>query len=89
MKPKLYIETTVPSYLTAWPSKDLIRAGHQQITKEWWENRRADFDLPFRGRERGLEFVDLAANRHRVVVGHVRARVGQRAAGGLGRRAAG
>jgi predicted nucleic acid-binding protein len=35
----------VPSYLTAWPSRDLIRAGHQQITREWWENRRAQFDL--------------------------------------------
>ena len=44
MKPKLYLETTVPSYLTAWPSRDLIRAGHQQITKEWWQTRRAGFD---------------------------------------------
>src|SRR5207249_3661148 len=38
-------ETTVPSYLAAWPSRDLIRAGHQQITKEWWDNRRGDFDI--------------------------------------------
>ena len=45
MKPRLYLETTVPSYLTAWPSRDLIRAGHQQITKEWWQTRRAGFDL--------------------------------------------
>jgi predicted nucleic acid-binding protein len=45
MKPKLYLETTVPSYLSAWPSRDLIRAGHQQITREWWETRRADFDI--------------------------------------------
>ena len=45
MKPKLYLETTVPSYLTAWPSRDLIRAGHQQITKEWWQARRAGFDI--------------------------------------------
>ena len=45
MKPKLYLETTVPSYLTAWPSRDLIRAGHQQITKDWWETRRAGFDV--------------------------------------------
>jgi hypothetical protein len=45
MKPKLYLETTVPSYLTAWPSRDLIRAGHQQITREWWQARRADFDI--------------------------------------------
>lgn len=45
MKPKLYLETTVPSYLTAWPSRDLIRAGHQQITREWWQTRRDNFDI--------------------------------------------
>lgn len=44
MKPRVYIETTVPSYLTAWPSRDLLRAAHQQITREWWD-RRAAFDL--------------------------------------------
>ena len=45
MKPRLYLETTIPSYLTAWPSRDLVRAAHQQITREWWEQRRAEFDL--------------------------------------------
>jgi predicted nucleic acid-binding protein len=45
VNPTLYLETTVPSYLTAWPSRDLIRAGHQQITKEWWQKRRAAFDI--------------------------------------------
>ena len=45
MNPTLYLETTVPSYLTTWPSRDLIRAGHQQITKEWWQKRRAAFDI--------------------------------------------
>ncbi len=44
MKPKIYIETTVPSYLTAWPSRDLIKAAQQQITREWWETRDR-FDL--------------------------------------------
>lgn len=44
MKPTVYIETTIPSYLTAWPSRDLVRAAHQQITREWWTHR-ADFDL--------------------------------------------
>ena len=45
MNPKLYLETTVPSYLTAWPSRDLIRAGHQQMTREWWQTRRGGFDI--------------------------------------------
>ncbi|MBX9622792.1 MAG: type II toxin-antitoxin system VapC family toxin [Gemmataceae bacterium] len=39
MKPRVYIETTIPSYLTAWPSRDLIRAAHQQSTREWWAAR--------------------------------------------------
>ena len=45
MKPKVYIETTIPSYLTAWPSRDLVRAAHQQLTKQWWDARSQDFDL--------------------------------------------
>ena len=42
---KVYIETTIVSYLTARPSSYLIIAAHQQITRDWWQNRRADFDL--------------------------------------------
>ncbi len=41
MKPRVYVETTIPSYLTAWPSRDLVRAAHQQITREWWNGRDA------------------------------------------------
>jgi predicted nucleic acid-binding protein len=44
MKPKLYLETSIVSYLTARPSHDLIRAAHQQITRDWWETR-STFDL--------------------------------------------
>jgi|SRR3972149_121564 len=45
MKPKLYLESTIPSYLASWPSRDLIVAGHQQITQEWWNNRSRHFNL--------------------------------------------
>ena len=43
MKPKVYIETTIVSYLAARPSRDLIVAGHQQITHEWWHTARPSF----------------------------------------------
>jgi len=45
MKPTLYMETTIPSYLTSRPSRDLIIAGHQQVTKDWWERRREAFEV--------------------------------------------
>lgn len=45
MKPKIYLETTIPRYLTAWPSRDLIIAAHQQITQQWWQTRSAEFEL--------------------------------------------
>jgi predicted nucleic acid-binding protein len=44
MKPTLYLETSIVSYLTARPSHDLIRAAHQQVTRDWWEMR-SNFDL--------------------------------------------
>ena len=45
MKPKVYIETTVVSYLTAWPSRDVVIAGYQQTTRDWWRNAADQFDL--------------------------------------------
>lgn len=45
MKPRLYLETTIPSYLTAWPSRDLVIAGHQQVTRDWWQARKNVFDI--------------------------------------------
>ena len=44
MKPRIYVETSVISYLTARPNRDLIVAAHQQITAELWE-RRFDFEF--------------------------------------------
>lgn len=40
MKPKVYLETSVISYLTAHPSRDIIIAANQQSTQEWWNDRR-------------------------------------------------
>lgn len=45
MVERLYIETTVVSYLTARPSRDLVIAGHQQLTHEWWNTRRSNYEL--------------------------------------------
>ena len=44
MKPKAYVETTIVSYLTALPSRDLVLAAHQQVTRDWWSTREA-FEL--------------------------------------------
>jgi hypothetical protein len=44
-KPKVYVETTIVSYLTARLSRDLVTAAHQQITQQWWNDRRKAFDL--------------------------------------------
>ena len=44
MKQKVYIETSVISYLTAKPSRDIVVSGHQQTTYEWWNNSRPNFD---------------------------------------------
>ena len=45
MKPKVYVETSVISYLTARSSRDIIVAANQQATQEWWQSRRPDFDI--------------------------------------------
>ncbi len=36
MKKRIYVETTVVSYFTARPSRDLMIAGHQEATRELW-----------------------------------------------------
>ena len=45
MKPTVYLETTIPSYLTARPSRDIVVAAHQELTVEWWQQHRSKFDL--------------------------------------------
>jgi|SRR3989304_1857366 len=45
MSASVYLETTIPSYLTAWHSPELVMAARQQFTRGWWDNRRSDFEL--------------------------------------------
>ncbi|MEO5331081.1 MAG: type II toxin-antitoxin system VapC family toxin [Magnetococcus sp. YQC-5] len=45
MKPNLYLETSIVSYLAALPSRDLVVAAHQQITHEWWVEQRHRYEL--------------------------------------------
>ena len=39
----VYIETTIVSYLVASPSRDLIAAARQAITREWWREARETY----------------------------------------------
>ncbi len=41
----VYIETSIPSYLTARPSSDIRAAAWQQITYQWWEDEREKYDI--------------------------------------------
>ena len=41
----VYLETSVVSYLTNRPSRDLVVAAHQTVTREWWETKRTNYDL--------------------------------------------
>ncbi len=45
MAQSVYIETSVISYYTARPSRDIVSAARQTITQEWWDERRREFDL--------------------------------------------
>ncbi len=45
MKKTIYLETTIISYLTARPPRDIILAARQEITRQWWERRRFEYEL--------------------------------------------
>lgn len=41
----IYLETSVVSYYTSYPSRDIIVLAHQEITREWWEKAIKRFDI--------------------------------------------
>lgn len=45
MKPKVYVESSVISYLTSRQSRDLIVRANQAIAKDWWKTAPKRFEL--------------------------------------------
>jgi predicted nucleic acid-binding protein len=45
IKPRVYVETSVISYLTNRPSRDAIVLGRQLLTRQWWEDHRERYHL--------------------------------------------
>ncbi len=45
MKPSIYIETSIISYLASWKSRDVIVSARQAITHGWWNHHRDRFEL--------------------------------------------
>ena len=43
-KPRVYLESSVVSYRVAWPSRDVVVAGHQKITHLWWDNHLNEYE---------------------------------------------
>jgi predicted nucleic acid-binding protein len=44
-KQKVYLETSVISYLTARPSRDVVKLAKQELTRQWWRESAGCFDL--------------------------------------------
>ncbi len=45
MNKRVYVETSVVSYLAARPSRNILAAAWQQVTRDWWEKQRPHFEL--------------------------------------------
>ena len=41
---RVYIETTIVDYLASRPQRDIVIAGQQQVTHEWWDAQRQDYN---------------------------------------------
>ena len=76
MKKRVYIETSVISYLTARPSRDIMQVARQAATEQWWREHRlrcetfvselVDFEI-----EQGDD--DASRRRHEAIAAMTRA----------------
>ena len=70
MNKSVYVESSVISYLTARPSRDLVIAGHQAVTAEWWDDDRLRYEVyvsPLVVEEISAGDTSAAAERLRVI----------------------
>ena len=42
---RIVVETTIPGYLAARPTRDVVQMARQQMTREWWERCRGEHEL--------------------------------------------
>ena len=42
---RIYLESTIPSYVVARPARDLLQAARQQLTRDWWGLQREQYEL--------------------------------------------
>ena len=67
MKPRIYLEATIPSFLVARASRDAMLPGQQAATKRWWKEKRGDYEVFV------SEFVDIESGRGEVQMSSARA----------------
>jgi predicted nucleic acid-binding protein len=41
----VYVESSVISYITARPSRDVVVSARQAISNEWWDSKRKNYDV--------------------------------------------
>ncbi len=42
---RVYVETSIVSYLTGRPSRNLLALAWREVTVEWWDRRRGQFEV--------------------------------------------
>jgi hypothetical protein len=66
IKPSLYVESTIPSYITARDSNDVVKLAKQLQSRDFWEHERYKYDLcvsPFVTNECGKGDAEAAKKR--------------------------